>query len=53
MSGILEGGWEFVTLAYGVSVLVLGGYAISVFVRFRSEIARSEREARKASEVAQ
>ena len=51
MSGILEGGWEFVTLAYGVSLLTLGGYAISVFVRFRSETARREREARRATEV--
>jgi hypothetical protein len=50
LSGILEGGWEYVTLAYSVSVLVLGGYAISVFVRFRSERARSEREAGRTAE---
>jgi ATP-dependent helicase YprA (DUF1998 family) len=51
VSGLLEGGWEFVTLAYSVSALVLGGYAISVFVRFRSETARRKREARRAVEV--
>ncbi|HYK00343.1 MAG TPA: hypothetical protein VE974_01215 [Thermoanaerobaculia bacterium] len=32
MSGIVQGGWPFVWAAYIVTVLVLGGYAVRVFV---------------------
>ena len=43
MSGVVKGGWEFVTAAYVVSLVILAGYAVSVFVRHRAE---SERRAR-------
>ncbi len=50
--GYLEGGWEFVWTAYGVSALVYLGYAASVILRYRAERARAEREAKRAPEVA-
>jgi hypothetical protein len=33
MSGIVNGGWSFVFAAYGISALVLGGYALRSFFR--------------------
>ena len=45
MSGVIEGGWEFVVAAYAVTAAVLGVYAISVFLRFRGETTRATREA--------
>ena len=47
MSGVIEGGWEFVVAAYAVTAAVLGAYAISVFLRFRSEKARGNNEAER------
>jgi hypothetical protein len=44
MSGVLQGGWEFVIAAYVVTALVLGGYTLSVIARHRAERARRERE---------
>ena len=44
MSGVIEGGWEFVIAAYTVSALLLGGYAASVFLRFKKEKARAPNE---------
>jgi len=43
MSGVVQGGWEFVIAAYVVSALILTGYASSVFFRYRSEKARATR----------
>ncbi len=40
MTGVVSGGWEFVWAAYGVTVVVLGGYVGSVLVRLRAERAR-------------
>jgi len=40
MSGVVQGGWEFVIAAYAVSCVILGGYAASVFLRYRSEKSR-------------
>jgi heme exporter protein D len=40
MSGRIEGGWEYVVAAYAISVVILAGYAVSVFVRHRREQAR-------------
>lgn len=37
MSGVIQGGWEFVAAAYLVSAAVLGAYAASVFWRFKAE----------------
>jgi hypothetical protein len=35
MTGVIEGGTEFVVAAYVVTALVLGSYTASVFARFR------------------
>jgi len=45
MMGVVQGGWEFVVAAYTVTALVLGGYALSLHLRYRREQARGEREA--------
>jgi heme exporter protein CcmD len=42
--GVIEGGWEFVWAAYGVSAAVLAGYALSIHARYRAERRRRERE---------
>ena len=51
MSGVVQGGWEFVAAAYIATAAALGGYAVSVFVRLRSEKRRdaiaSAREAQQ------
>ena len=46
MSGVLQGGWEFVIAAYVVTALVLGGYTFSVIARHRAERSRRDRERR-------
>ena len=43
MSGVIAGGWEYVTAAYVASAVILLGYAFSVFWRYRRE--RSRRDA--------
>jgi hypothetical protein len=35
MTGVIEGGTEFVIAAYTVTALVLGGYLASVVTRYR------------------
>jgi heme exporter protein D len=35
MSGYVTGGWSFVWAAYGLTVIVLFAYAVSLFVRLR------------------
>ncbi len=45
MSGVVQGGWEFVIAAYIATAAVLGGYATSVFLRWRSERNRAAAEA--------
>jgi heme exporter protein CcmD len=49
--GVIEGGWEFVWTAYGISAAVLLGYAASLVRRLRSVQARPLREAGRASDV--
>ena len=44
MSGVVTGGWGFVTAAYTVTVLVLLGYTVSVLLRYRIERRRAVRE---------
>lgn len=44
MTGVVQGGWEFVIAAYAISAAVLGGYATSVLVRYRAERRRAQRE---------
>ena len=41
--GVIEGGWPFVWAAYGVSAVILIGYALSIHLRYRAE----RREGRK------
>src|SRR6185436_7838468 len=36
-AGVIRGGWEFVWAAYGVSAVILTGYAVSVIVRYRAQ----------------
>jgi len=44
--GVIQGGWEFVWGAYGVSALALVSYTVSVFARYRAERNRAVREGR-------
>jgi hypothetical protein len=43
-TGVIQGGWSFVIAAYSVSAAVLGGYAVSVFIRYRREQDRRRQE---------
>jgi heme exporter protein CcmD len=49
--GVVEGGWEFVWAAYGLTALILGGYCASIAARYRSERSRAEREEGRGPEV--
>jgi len=35
--GVITGGWEFVWAAYGLSAVILTGYAVSVIARYRAQ----------------
>ena len=37
MSGVIEGGWAYVWGAYGISAVILIGYAVSLHLRYRDE----------------
>jgi len=41
-AGVISGGWEFVCAAYGVTAVILTGYAVSVFARYRAQRGRRE-----------
>ena len=41
-SGVISGGWEFVWAAYGVSAVILTGYAVSVIARHRAQRRRRD-----------
>ncbi|HUG54978.1 MAG TPA: heme exporter protein CcmD [Vicinamibacteria bacterium] len=43
--GVIEGGWEYVWSAYGLTAAILFGYAASVHLRYRAERARRRRAA--------
>ncbi len=45
MSGVVQGGWEFVAAAYIATAVVLGGYAASVLLRYRAEQHRAAKGA--------
>jgi hypothetical protein len=49
MTGMIQGGWEFVAAAYLLSAAVLGGYTTSVFVRYRTERRRAAAEAQRGT----
>ena len=42
-TGVIAGGWEYVWAAYGLSAAILLGYAVSIYVRYRSERTRQKR----------
>ena len=42
--GVIEGGWPYVWAAYGVSAVILLGYAVSLHFRYRA--ARRDRAKR-------
>ncbi len=45
MSGTIVGGWEFVTTAYVLSGLVLGGYCLTVLRRYhRAQVRRAKED---------
>ena len=37
MTGTIAGGWEYVWAAYGISAVILIGYAVSLHLRYRDE----------------
>jgi hypothetical protein len=43
MSGMIQGGWEYVVAAYVISAAILSSYAVSVFLRYRREKTRRDR----------
>jgi heme exporter protein D len=43
VNGVIEGGWPFVWAAYGVSAIILIGYAVSLHLRYRAERRRSRK----------
>jgi len=51
MRGVIVGGWEFVWAAYAATAVVLLGYAGSVYLRYRAERGRREREEGVAPEA--
>jgi len=44
-SGVISGGWEFVTAAYSITAIVLGVYVVSVLLRFSKEREAARRRA--------
>lgn len=44
MTGVIQGGWEFVWAAYGLTAAVLGFYTLSIVARYRSEKRRTDRK---------
>ena len=42
MTGVIEGGWEFVWAAYAVTAIIFLGYTASVIARYRKGRKRGE-----------
>ena len=38
MDGVIQGGWSYVKWSYGLSWLVLGGYAVYTVMRARKDV---------------
>lgn len=51
MTGVLQGGWEFVIAAYAVSALCFAFYFLSVHLRYRAERRHAARAAQRSAEV--
>jgi hypothetical protein len=49
--GVIQGGWEFVWAAYGISAAVLLGYGATLVLRLRAEQVRAKRAESRAQEV--
>jgi heme exporter protein D len=47
VTGVIEGGWEFVWAAYAVTTIVFLGYTGSVLARYRKERKRDRESARE------
>jgi hypothetical protein len=47
VTGVVQGGMEFVVAAYVITAVVLGGYAASIFFRYGAEKKRAAREERR------
>jgi hypothetical protein len=43
-TGVIHGGWGFVVAAYSVTGVVLSGYALTIYLRYRSERGRAAKE---------
>ena len=41
-SGVIQGGWEFVTAAFVVTAVMLTGYTLSVIARYRALVSRQD-----------
>ena len=42
-AGVIEGGWPYVWAAYGISAVILIGYAVSLHRRYRAERRKDQR----------
>jgi heme exporter protein CcmD len=42
-AGVIEGGWSYVWAAYGISAVILIGYAVSLHRRYRAERRKDQR----------
>jgi hypothetical protein len=45
MSGVIQGGWEYVVAAYVVSAGTLLAYGASIYLRWRAEAQRARQAA--------
>lgn len=50
MTGVIQGGWEFVVGAYGWTAVVLGVYVFAVIRQHSKEFANLERRATQVTE---
>ena len=41
-AGVIQGGWEYVWAAYGVTAAILIGYAVSIHARYRAQRRRRD-----------
>jgi hypothetical protein len=48
VTGVIQGGWEYVQAAYLVTAAILIGYVVSLYARHRAERDRRQRERGRA-----
>jgi hypothetical protein len=51
VTGMVQGGWEFVAAAYTVSAVVLAAYGAWVVLRYRTEKSRAAAQAGRETRV--